>query len=174
MKARIDHIKRICGMSLEIMLGLFLLGMLYVVCNEPKSQASSMKAQISGAHNTFGSISKTLLPVQGTALDVCIQDDSNPQNVLLFSSATGDYTFCCNGLSVSGVGGITRKGGIITLFNGQGDRRVFGQIDLGVNKGKASLQFPVGSTICAFGDRNTTDNTCSCGGDGGTQLIMSH
>ena len=173
MKARIEQIKRIGGISLEIMLGFFVLGMLYVVCIEPKSQASPMKAQLAGAHNALGSISKTLLPGQGTPLDVCIQDDSNPQNVLQFSSATGDYTFCCNGLSVSGVGGITRKGGIITLFNGQGDSRVFGQIDLGVNKGKASLQFPAGSTICAFGDRNTTNNTCSCGG-GSTESIRTH
>ena len=174
MKARIDKMKRIGGMSLEVLLGCFLLAMLYVVCNEPKSQASSMTAQLAGAHNTLGSVSKSLLPVQGTPLlDVCIQDDSNPQHVLQFNSSTGDYTFCCNGLSGSGVGGITRKGGIITLFNGQGDSRVFGQIDLGVNKGKASLQFPVGSTMCAFGDRNTTNNTCSCGG-GDKEFIRRH
>lgn len=174
MKARIDQIKRIVGMSLEVMLCFFVLAMFYVVCNEPKSQASPLKAQLAGAHNAVGSVLEALLPVQGTPLDVCIQDDSNPQNVLQFSSATGDYTFCCNGFSISGVGGITRKGGIITLFNGQGDSRVFGQIDLGVNKGKASLQFPVGSTICAFGDRNTTNNTCSCGGGGVTEFINEH
>jgi hypothetical protein len=174
MKARVDQIKRIGGMSLEVLLGLFVLAVLYVVCNAPKSQASPAKAPLAGAYNVVGSISKALLPVQGTPFDVCIQDDSNPQNVLQFNSATGDYTFCCNGLSISGVGGITRKGGIISLFNGQGDNRVFGQIDLGVNKGKASLQFPVGSTACAFGDRNTTNNTCSCGGNGGTGFSKVH
>jgi hypothetical protein len=173
MKARVDQIKRIGGVSLEVLLGFFVLAMLYVVCNAPKSQASPTKAPLAGAHNSLGSISKTLLPGRGTAFDVCIQDDSNPQNVLQFSSTTGDYTFCCNGLSVSGVGGITTKGGIITLFNGQGDSRVLGQIDLSVNKGKASLQFPVGSTVCAFGDRNTTNNTCSCGGGGGTEFSKS-
>jgi hypothetical protein len=156
--------KRIGGMSLEIMLGVFIVAMLCVVWSAPKSQASPAKGHSARAHNTARSVSVALLPVQGTAFDVCIQDDSNPQNALQFNSTTGDYIFCCNGTSVGGIGGVTRKGSVISLFVGQGDRRVFGQIDLSVNKAKASLQFTVGNTACSFGDRNTTNNTCGCGG----------
>lgn len=96
-----------------------------------------------------------------TIFDVCLQDDSNPGNVLLFNSLTGDYRFCCNGITYTGKGKATKQGCIYSLEHNTSDRRVFGRIDKSVFKGNASLQSPPGSIRCTFNDRDTRNNTCS-------------
>src|SRR5262245_59297125 len=48
-----------------------------------------------------------------TVFNVCIQDDSNPNNVLLFitsGSQTGQYRFCCDGTTYTGVGTVKQIG----------------------------------------------------------------
>jgi hypothetical protein len=94
--------------------------------------------------------------------DSCLQDDSNPGSVLLFSSQTGSYMFCCGTLKLSGTGKVTKKGNIITLEHNAADRRVLGKLDASVKSGSASLQSPPGKTICTITDRSTLNNTCAC------------
>jgi hypothetical protein len=97
-----------------------------------------------------------------TVFDVRAQNDANPGTVLLFNSLTGDYRFCCNGITYTGKGKATRLGCIYTLEHSTTDRRVLGKIDKAIIKGTASLQSPPGNFRCTFSDRDTRNNSCSC------------
>jgi uncharacterized delta-60 repeat protein len=94
--------------------------------------------------------------------DFCIQDDGNG-SVLKINTTTGEYQFSnCSGLLVSGTAYISRKAGTITLQQNGPDRRLVARIDGGTHKANATLQlFPQGTYLLT--DRNTLNNTCSCG-----------
>jgi hypothetical protein len=98
-----------------------------------------------------------------TVFNVCLQDNTNPNNVLLFNSFTGDYIFCCNGTTFTGRGKVTRRGQVITLDHATTDRRVTGRIDGTAKAGSGSLQSPPGTLRCTITDSNTGNNTCNCG-----------
>jgi hypothetical protein len=95
--------------------------------------------------------------------DVCLQDDSNATRVLLFSSVTGDYIFCCGQFTLSGKGSVTKQGGNITLQHNTSDRRVLGKFSTSSKSGSASLQSPPGTIKCTITDRDTRTNSCACG-----------
>jgi uncharacterized delta-60 repeat protein len=99
----------------------------------------------------------------GGSFDICLQDDSSG-SFLQFNSTTGEYLFTnCSGVTLGGTGVISSRGSIITLQQDGPDRRVLARIDGGVNKGTASVQvFSLGTTF-TITDRNTLNNTCSCG-----------
>jgi len=97
-----------------------------------------------------------------TVFSGCLQDDSNPNIVVLFNSQTGEYRFCCNGTVFTGIGIVTVKGCIVTIQANPTDRRVLIKFDGSVNAGTASLQFPPGNTVCTITDRNSRDNRCVC------------
>jgi hypothetical protein len=97
-----------------------------------------------------------------TVFDVCLQDDSNPNNVLLINTLTGEYRFCCGGSVFAGTGSVIVKGCTITLQHNPSDRRVLAKLDKSVSRGSASLQFPPGSIKCTISDRDTRNNTCGC------------
>lgn len=94
-----------------------------------------------------------------TVFDTALQDDSNPANILLWNSITGQYRFCCNGITFTGVGKSTIQGCIFTLQHNPADRRVLGRVDKAVHSGAASLQAPIGITRCTIIDRNTLNDT---------------
>jgi uncharacterized delta-60 repeat protein len=101
---------------------------------------------------------------EGTPFDLCLQDDSTG-NLLQFNSTTGEYQFTnCSGFTLGGTGAITKRGSMITLQHNGTDRRLLARIDGGVNKGTASLQALAQGTTFTITDRNTLNNTCSCGG----------
>jgi hypothetical protein len=106
-----------------------------------------------------------------TLFNVCLQDDSNPNNVLLFKTSgaeKGQYRFCCNGTSYTGVGTIMQQGNTYSLTHNVIDRRVQGTINSD-GSGWASMQFPAGRTICTITDRASVGvHTCVCG-PGATQ-----
>lgn len=92
----------------------------------------------------------------------CLQDDSNPANVVLFNAQTGQYTFCCGGQVFTGAGIVTARGCIVTIQDFSADRRVLIKLDGGVHRGSAALQSPPGNRRCTIIDRNTTNNRCAC------------
>jgi hypothetical protein len=92
----------------------------------------------------------------------CLQDDSNPANVVLFNAATGEYRFCCGGTIFTGVGTLLAKGCVVTIQHNPGDRRVLIKFDGSVSTGTASLQSPPAVLKCTIADRNTKNNTCAC------------
>jgi hypothetical protein len=120
--------------------------------------------------------------------NICLQDDSVPARVILWNTFTGDYTFTNirppprpgqprppgvmvptggammpGGFNFSGTGQVVRKGCIITLKHNAPDRRVMGTLDKCTNTGNATVQGPSTGTRFTITDRNTTDNTCTCG-----------
>jgi hypothetical protein len=97
-----------------------------------------------------------------TVFSGCLQDDSNPANVVLFNAATGEYRFCCGGAIFSGVGTVLVKGCIVTIQHYPADRRVLIKFDGSVGVGTASLQSPPGTIRCTITDRNTKNNNCAC------------
>ena len=91
--------------------------------------------------------------------DVALQDDSDPSIILLWNSITGQYRFCCNGVTYTGVGKVQTQGCVFTLQHNPADRRVLGRVDKAVHAGTASIQSPRGSLRCTITDRNTLDDT---------------
>ncbi|MBI3649907.1 MAG: S8 family serine peptidase [Acidobacteria bacterium] len=126
----------------------------------------------SGAVFPVGTTIVTCTPQSGSScsftvtvvipFDVCIQDDSNPNNVFLANSTTGAYRFCCSGTPYTGIAVVTKKGNVITFQHNAADRRLQATKDGGTFKASASLQSPPGTTKCAIIDRDTRNNTCSC------------
>jgi hypothetical protein len=94
---------------------------------------------------------------------MCLQDDSNPGNVVLLNPSTGAYQFCCNGVvAASGTGTATVKGCVVTILHNPANYRVRIIADTSVKKGNATIQLPPGVVKCTIGDRDITNNTCAC------------
>ena len=91
-----------------------------------------------------------------------LQDDSNPNNVLLFNTATGDYALCCGGTVFRGRALALLKGCVFTLQHYPTDRRFLVNVDFSQKIGTASLQFPPGTMKCTIIDRNMADDTSTC------------
>ncbi|HJQ26366.1 MAG TPA: LamG-like jellyroll fold domain-containing protein [Blastocatellia bacterium] len=98
-----------------------------------------------------------------TVFSGCLQDDSNPSNVVLFNAQTGDYRFCCNGTAFTGRGTVSVRGCVVEITHNTADRRVLIKADFSAKTGTASLQTPPGTLRCTITDRNTSNNTCQCG-----------
>jgi len=96
--------------------------------------------------------------------DFCLQDDSVPTTAILVNSFSGNYIFTApGGTSLSGNGVVTQNGCIISLTDSRSDRRVQVQLDPCVHSGSASVQTVSPKIKATITDRNTADNTCSCG-----------
>ena len=95
--------------------------------------------------------------------DICLQDDSNG-NIFKFNSTTGDYLFTnCSGLTVGGVGSLTKKGSIITLQHNTVDRRILVKVDTSTRKATASIQLVSQGKTFTITDRDMANSSCSCG-----------
>jgi hypothetical protein len=156
---RLDFVKRIGGMGLELGLGVLLLGIVLAAWNSADSRAATSSAR--AARRSASPVSATLAAQQGT---VCLQDESNG-NFLTFES-TGAYTFtsCIGGVTLSGTGVLKSKGLVITLEDVKPDRRVTATVDQALRQGKAAAQTFVPSRSFTIRDKNIDNNTCACGG----------
>ncbi len=96
--------------------------------------------------------------------NACLQDDNNPNIVLLWNTVTGAYRFCCNGTIYTGTGSVLNKGISHSINHYAADRRVNGVLDCALTRGQAGLQSPAGVLICAINDRDVRNNSCNCGG----------
>ena len=100
------------------------------------------------------------------AVYFCLQDDSNAGNVVFVNPQTGDYIFCCGGVTIaSGRGTLTTRGCIGSIDHDKGDRKVHIQWDTSANNnegaGTAFAQKPSG-TVCQITDKNMSNNNCQC------------
>jgi hypothetical protein len=101
------------------------------------------------------------------AFSFCLQDDSNPGNVVLVNAQTGDFSFCCGGVPISsGRGTLTTRGCNGSIDATKGDRQVHIQWDTaannGLGEGTAYVQKLSNKFICQITDRNMSNNTCQC------------
>lgn len=98
-----------------------------------------------------------------TVFDASVQDDNNPANELLFNTFTGEYRFCCNGTTYTGIGSVSKRGRCnFFLKDREPDRKVDAQINICKNSGKAKLKSPRRTLLCNFKDSNILNNTPSC------------
>jgi hypothetical protein len=98
-----------------------------------------------------------------TVFTGCVQDDSNPRNVVFYNHLTGDYRFCCDGVVVAaGVGTVQVRGCVVTITHSPTTARVQIKADTSTKTGSASVQTPVGVTRCTITDRDLTNNNCVC------------
>jgi VCBS repeat protein len=104
--------------------------------------------------------------VQPSPFDLCVQDESNG-NILLLNSTTGAYQFTnCRGTLLSGIGSLIKKGCLVTLQVNGPDRRILARIDTCAKTGSVSIQLLTQGTSFSILDRNTSNNTCACVGTG--------
>ena len=81
---------------------------------------------------------------------------------ILINTSTGDYRFCCNGVTYTGRGKIAKQGNTYSMEHNPIDRRVRASITGSAHSGTASLQSPGGTPKCNITDSDTTNNT-TCG-----------
>ncbi len=130
-----------------------------VVCNPPAGSCFPSGVTTVTCTATDGSGNTASCPFTVTVFDTALEDDSNPATILLWNSLTGQYRFCCNGITITGVGKATRQGCVYTLdHTSAADRRVLGRVDKAVHAGSGSFQTPPGTTRCTITDRNTLND----------------
>ncbi|HJQ27569.1 MAG TPA: HYR domain-containing protein [Blastocatellia bacterium] len=92
----------------------------------------------------------------------CLQDESNPGNVVLFNSQTGEYQFCCNGVvTATGTGTVSVRGCVVQFDHIKGNRKVNIRADLSQMRGTATVIIANQST-CVITDMNMANNSCQC------------
>ncbi|MBI3654448.1 MAG: HYR domain-containing protein [Acidobacteria bacterium] len=133
-----------------------------VICTPPSGSCFSKGTTTVTCTATDASNNTATCSFRVNVFDVCLQDDNNPTNVLVFNSTTGDYRFCCNGTTITGKGTVTIKGCSISLQHNTSNRRVTAMVDKTVFRGSASLQSPPGTTACTLVDRDIRNNACAC------------
>lgn len=83
--------------------------------------------------------------------DICLQDETIPGNFVLINTSTGNYSFLCNGVPIaSGEGTLTIRGGIGSIEQNKGDRRVLIQWDTTAQASKgagSAILMKVGGNI---------------------------
>ena len=133
-----------------------------VVCNPPSGSCFpvGVTTVTCTATDAVGNTATCSFTV--TTFDTALQDDSDPTIVLLWNSITGQYRFCCQGITFTGVGQATIQGCVFTLQHNPADRRVLGRVDKAVHAGSASIQAPAGTIRCTITDRNTLNDTPMC------------
>jgi uncharacterized protein len=101
-----------------------------------------------------------------TVFSLCLVDDSNPGNVVLFNATNGDYRYCCNGVpAASGRGALTVRGCVISIDDSKGNRKVRISADTsasgGAGAGNAFIQ-RASSQTCSITDKSMAGDACSC------------
>jgi beta-propeller repeat-containing protein len=88
--------------------------------------------------------------------------DESTGNVLSLSTTTGNYQFAtCGGITIEGIGVISKRGCLLTVQDNVPDRRLLARVDTCLSNGSASIQpFSPGKTFTIL-DRNTANNTCA-------------
>jgi hypothetical protein len=148
-----------------------------VVCNPPSGSVfpvgtTTVNCTATDAHGNTASCSFTV-----TVFSACLVDESNPSNVVLFNTLTGEYRFCCNGqLLATGTGVLTIRGCQGTITDQKGTRKVTITFDFSANghgAGTASL-FLNGSTNpkCSITDMDMSNNVCTCPTGGGGAPVL--
>lgn len=124
-----------------------------------------LTATATDAAGNTSEFSQCVQVMQGpTTFDLCLQDDSNG-NILVLNSTTGEYQFSnCKGVSLSGVGSLLKKGCLVTLQVNGPDRRIQVRLDTCSKLGSASIQLLSQGTNYTITDRNTSNDTCVCAG----------
>jgi uncharacterized repeat protein (TIGR01451 family) len=112
------------------------------------------------ATDTAGNKATCMFPV--TVFNLCVQDNSNPGNVVLVNTSTGAYRFCCNGVLVaSGTGTPNIRGCAVSINDAADNRIVLIALNGSAMRGTAAVK-QGGTILCTISDTNLQNNTCVC------------
>ena len=96
-----------------------------VVCNPPSGSTFPVGTTSVTCTATDTSGNMSMCSFTTTVYSFCLQDDSNPQNVVFVNATTGDYLFCSGGVEIaSGRGTSTVRGCSFDIDSTKGDRKV--------------------------------------------------
>ncbi|MFY9555523.1 MAG: HYR domain-containing protein, partial [Blastocatellia bacterium] len=137
------------------------------VCNPPSGSTFPVGTTTVTCTATDASGNTATCSFTVSAFSLCLQDETNPGNVVLFNTTTGEFRFCCNGVVIAtGIGVLNIKGCQGTINDQKGDRRV--QITFNTSakngRGAGTAFVAVGPNVprCSITDKNMSDNTCTC------------
>lgn len=144
-----------------------------VVCTPPSGSCFPLGVTTVNcvATDPAGNSSSTAVscPSGGTGVavqvfDSRLQDDTRPARVVVFNSVTGDYQYCCDGMTLTGKATkITKKGMEIQLEDNRPDRRVLIKLSKATFRGNASANmFLPPNFQCQIEDRDTRNDTNIC------------
>ena len=134
-----------------------------VVCNPPSGSTFPVGTSTVTCTATDAAGQTTTCTFTVTLFNACLQDDTNPGNVILFNTQTGEYRACCGGVVIAaGVGTVYRQGCDVTLQHYAATWRVTAKWGSMYNKGGAAVQSLPGTVSCTITDRDTRNNTCQC------------
>jgi hypothetical protein len=134
-----------------------------VVCNPPSGSTIPVGVTTVTCTATDAVGNTATCSFTTSVFNACIQDDSNPANVILFNTFTGQYRACCGGTIFTGVGTVNAQGCDFTLQHNSATTRVTAKWSSAYFRGSGSVQSPPGSTKCVITDRDIRNNTCACG-----------
>ncbi|MFY9556892.1 MAG: HYR domain-containing protein, partial [Blastocatellia bacterium] len=135
-----------------------------VVCNPPSGSVFPVGTTTVTCTATDASGNTATCSFTVSVFSGCLQDETKPNNVVLFNTVTGQYRFCCNGTVVAtGFGVLTIRGCIGTIDDLKGNRKVHIEFDFSAPNGKgagtAFLALDGSSTPrCQITDQDMTDN----------------
>ena len=132
-----------------------------VVCTPPSGTAFPVGITTVTCTATDGAGNTATCSFNVQVFNVCLQDDSNPNTMLLIDTVTGRYQFTCGGAIFTGTGTIARAGCSYTLDHTGGGVRVRANFNTATKSGTALLQQPPGTTRCNITDRNMVNNNCN-------------
>lgn len=132
------------------------------ICNPPSGSSFPLGASVVNCTSRDVAGNTATCSFSVAVFDICLQDDSSSRTSLLFNSHNGDYRLCCSGMTFTGTGTVTRRGGIITLEHNTTGRRLNARSDQITYSGSASFQTPPGRLVATIGDRDARNSTCSC------------
>jgi hypothetical protein len=138
-----------------------------VVCIPPSGSTFPVGTTSVTCTATDASGNKASCSFTVSAFSFCLQDDSDPGNVVLVNAQTGDFSFCCGGVPIaSGRGDLTIHGCIGNIDSGKGNRQVHIQWDTaavnGLGAGTAFVRKLSDKLVCQISDKNMSNNTCQC------------
>jgi HYR domain-containing protein len=136
-------------------------GVTSVVCNPPSGAAfplgtTTVNCTVSDAAGNQASTQFTV-----TVYDCRLQDETNGA-VLVWNSMTGDYRLCSGGTVYTGRGESKRRSNAFTLTQVTGERKLQATVDVGNNRGSATLEMPVGTIKVTITDNNISNSTGLC------------
>jgi hypothetical protein len=137
-----------------------------VACNPPSGSIFPVGTTTVTCTATDAVNNTTQCTFTVTTFSMCLQDETNPGNFVLFNPVTGDFQFFCNGVLIaSGTGTPNVKGCAGTITQAKGERRVTISFDTTANgakgSGTATVSNPPSTIRCQILDKDMSNNTCS-------------
>lgn len=148
-----------------------------VACNPPSGSTFPVGTTTVNCTATDSSSNIATSSFTVSVYSFCIQDELNAGNVVLVNAATGDYSFCCNGVPIaSGRGLLGASGCTGSIDQTKGDRRVHIEWDASAN-GNAGTGYAYvkssNNVACQITDKQLTNNACQCSTQSPPSIIIA-